>query len=234
VSFGRIISRAMVSAAALALSTGIASAGVLFQNPDPISSTPGNVDAWNITFGFAVSDTFTLSSNSSLSSVDFLVWNQPGDKITAVDWTISSTSDLNVGTIFGSASGASVSDVSQGTNSVGFDLNLDTFSLGGLNLNVGTYWLTIQNAVVTSPQDTAFWDQGGGTSQAFQSGTGDLVPVEGQCAGIPNALPTNGSCAETFRINGTNGAVPEPFTLSIFGAGLLGAAAMRRRKAKSA
>jgi hypothetical protein len=47
-----------------------------------------------------------------------------------------------------------------------------------------------------------------------------------------------GACGSDFQVCGSNNAsaevIPEPVTLSIFGAGLVGAAALRRRKAKKA
>jgi len=110
---GYYIVRSIITAAALAVLTGAAAnADVLYQNPDPFppsplgtaAGTPGNVDAWTINFDFSVSDTFTLASNSNLSSVDFLAWNFPGDQITAIDWTISSDPG-GTGTVFGSGTG---------------------------------------------------------------------------------------------------------------------------------
>jgi len=226
----RYLTRSILASVALLAFGGVANAAALFQNPDPITSTPGNVDAWTINFGFVVSDSFNLSSNSNLSSVDFVVWNFPGDHTSAVDWTISSGVG-GTGTIFGSGLAASVTDVSFGpANTYGYDLNLDTFSLGGLNLASGTYWLSLQNAVVASGSPV-FWDQGGGSSQAWESA--DLYLTAANGCGDTGKV-TNGSCAETFRINGTAGAVPEPITLSLFGAGLAGAALARRRKARAA
>lgn len=232
---GRLISRTVIASVAVLALSGSASAGVLYSNPDPISSTPGNVDSWTLNFGYSVSDTFNLGSSSNLTSIDFLVWNFPGDHTTAIDYTISSL-EGGGGTVFASGTGVAVTDVSSGTNSFGYDLNLDTFSLS-TNLSAGTYWLTLDNAVVNGVSsanggDPVYWDQGGGSSQAWESALGFLQT--GDTCGDGTGLQTNGSCAETFRINGTNGRVPEPITLSIFGAGLAGAAAVRRRKAKSA
>ena len=232
---GRLISRAaLATAAVMALSGAAANAAVVFQNPDPISSSTGNVDGWNITNGFAVSDSFTLTSSSTLSSVDFLVWTSSGFDLTAIDWTISSGPG-GAGTTFGGALGAPVTEAFQGTNSFGFDLNLDTFSLAGLNLGAGTYWLTLQNGNVIDGV-SVYWDQGGGPSGAWQNTEGDpsLLQPNGTCGSFDQADTTNGSCAETFEINGTSEQVPEPVALSLFGAGLIGAAALRRRKAKTA
>ena len=231
---GRLISRAALAAAAVMALSGAANADILYQNPNPISSSATDVDGFTINFGFSVSDSFDLGSSSTLSSADFLALNFTGDQISAVDWIISSDAG-GAGTVFGQGIGTSVSDVFQGVSALGLDMNLDTFSLGNLDLSAGTYWLTLENAVATN-DDAAYWNQGGGSSQAWEDTVG-LMTVDNNCGGF-GGPPLGGplaSCAETFRINGTSGVtVPEPITLSFFGAGLVGAAALRRRKAKSA
>lgn len=111
---GRNISRLVfASIAVLALSDTATNAAILYQYPDPISSSPGDVNAWTLNSPFAVADTFTLSTDSNLSSVDFLAWNFTGDQITAIDWRISDSP--NGGTPFGIGT-ASVTDVRQGAN----------------------------------------------------------------------------------------------------------------------
>lgn len=47
------------------------------------------------------------------------------------------------------------------------------------------------------------------------------------------AAVADGADILDYQFSGINARVPEPLTLSLFGAGLVGAAAMRRRKAKS-
>jgi len=227
--------RSIITAAALAVLTGAAAnADVLYQNPDPISSTPGNVDAWTINFDFSVSDSFTLGSNSNLSSIDFETWNVPGDHITSVDWIISTDAgDLGgAGTSLGSGTAAVTDALLAADNGLGWNLELNTFDLS-LNLSPGTYWLTLQNAV-TSGDNAVYWDQGGGSSQAWENSIGFLNADHG-CGQPDGFADTNGSCAETFRINGTAGTqVPEPITLSLFGAGLVATFAARRRRTKAA
>jgi hypothetical protein len=53
-----------------------------------------------------------------------------------------------------------------------------------------------------------------------------------QVAGFSGLYPTGSSTEETWVIRAAV-AVPEPFTLSLFGAGLAGAAALRRRKQRA-
>ena len=233
-SLGRILSRAVMATAVVLVFGGTgANADVLYQNPDPINSSPGNVDAWRIdSFEpiFIVSDSFTLSSNSNITSIDFLSWNVVGDHISSLDWSI--TSLPNSGTTFDGGT-TSVTDVLQSAlspNTFGFDVELNTFTLNA-NLAAGTYYLNLQNAVSVGG-NLVGWDQGGGSSDALLDGT--RLKTGDTCLDGSGAQ-TNGSCAETFRINGTNQVtgVPEPLTLSLFGAGLAGASIIRRRREKS-
>jgi hypothetical protein len=54
------------------------------------SPTNGTTDAWTINFGFAVSDTFNLTSNSTENGLNFAVWLVPGDVLESVGVLISS------------------------------------------------------------------------------------------------------------------------------------------------
>ncbi len=77
--------------------------------------------------------------------------------------------------------------------------------------------------VINEPGPTAFVN----TTETYTgpSGTYAFELVYGECCGAPADL----SISLPFQ-----SSVPEPITLSLFGAGLAGAAALRRRKVKSA
>ena len=57
----------------LALAAAPAQAQLLFDD-GPIN---GTVDAWTINFGFVVGSTFTLSSNSTVGTFNFGLWEFP-------------------------------------------------------------------------------------------------------------------------------------------------------------
>ena len=136
----------------------------------------GTVDAWTINFGFIVSDTFA-PNGSPVSGFDIYVWEFPGDKMTAVDWSI--TSAPFGGTVYGSGtvSGNNLVDSFISANQYGY--NIDKVSVTGLNVGVtagNTYWFNLANASVASG-DPVFWDENSGPSQAYESALG-TIPSE--------------------------------------------------------
>ena len=171
----------------------------------------GNVDAWTINFGYVVSDSYVLASNTNITGFSIGVWEFPGDTTTSVDWAVGLTeygNEIAHGT-------ASVTDTFISTN--GFGYNVDELTATGLNVpelaNV-TYWLSLQNAVVASG-DPVFWDENSGKSQASESSVGTIP-------------------SEAFTINtsggGGGGTTPEPSSIMLFGSGILGLAGVLRRK----
>ena len=208
-----------------------------FAVPAPADSTlytngpfNGTIGSWAINSGFAVADSFTLSGNSTLTSVDFGVWRFPGDNTTTLDWAITTGTPFTVSstTLFSGTAAFSLG-MDLGTFK-GFDLNLATISLGGVSLGAGTYYLTLQNAFGPNGGGSLFWDQNNGPSTAYdrdQDGNGFLLSGSG-CTTSPGS-----TCSETFTINGTSTSIPEPGALVLLGTGLAGLLGMwgRRRQA---
>jgi hypothetical protein len=197
----------------LALAAIPASAQVLYDN-GPIN---GNVDAYTINFGFLASNSFTLSNNSTVGGFDFGVWENAGDVMSSVDWNIAS--EENGGTLFGSgtASGKNLTDQFISVNSYGYDI--DEIRVTGLNVGLkgGTYWLTLQNALVPSGEPV-YWDENSGIG-CESKGCPSLASE--------NSLGTMPS--ESFSINGPSGA-PEPGSFMLLTSGVLAAAGALRRK----
>ncbi len=175
------------------------------------------VDAWTINFGYVVSDSFTISSASTIQGFNFAFWLLPGDVLTSVDWTLgtcASCSDIAQGT----ASGANLSTSFMSTNQYGY--NIWAIGVTGLNVPVGSgppdsYWLTLANAVAPSG-DPVYWDENGGPSIGWT----DCIQNGQGC--IPS---------ESFNIVGTSagGTTPEPGSITLFSTGLVGLAGVLRR-----
>ncbi len=180
-------------------------------NNGPIN---GTTDAWTINFGYVVSDTFTLSSNDNVTSISFGVWEFPGDVMSTVDFSITSTEN---GTGVGGT--RNVTDTFISTNQYGYDIDKITFNTGGVPLSAGTYWLNLYNASVPSG-DPVYWDENSGAG--CSSNGCPSMASESALGTIPS---------EAFTINpGGTGTTPEPSSIMLFGSGILGLAGLLRRK----
>ena len=162
-----------------------ASASVLYDN----GAINGGINAWNISNGYAVENSFTLSSASTVTGVLFGLWSNPGDVISTVDLGISTTQ--------GSFADNGTVPVTQGAFfgmdgfGYGYDIYTYSISIGPDSLAAGTYYLTLQNAAVTN-SDSVFWDENDGPSSAMQTSTGVIgseafaVLDDRSCAGTCN------------------------------------------------
>jgi len=176
-----------------------------------------NVDAWTINFGFSVTDSFTMSSSSTIQGFNFAFWLLPGDTLTSVDWAVGKCefcSDLARGT----ASGPNLTTSFMKTNQYGY--NIWAIGITGLNIPVSgglpdAYWLTVENAVVPSG-DPVYWDENDGPSMAYteciQNGSGCIPSESFNIVGIPGT-----------------GTTPEPSSIILLGSGILGLAGVLRR-----
>ena len=75
---------------ALGIAAGSANADSILYDNGPIN---GTIDAWNINYGFSTADSFTVSSQATISGVNFGDWvnhwvNQ-GDTPTQVEYLIT-------------------------------------------------------------------------------------------------------------------------------------------------
>ena len=145
-------------------------------------------------------------SASSLTGADFGAWITPGDTALTVDWSITTSP-------FGSAVYSGTANLSQSLlfqNSLGFDVDLESFVLGNLSLAAGTYYLELQNGTVNN-KDLLYWDENDGKSLAFENLVG---PID----------------SESFDIFGTATKVPEPASLAALAVGLCMVGYARRRR----
>ncbi|HEY1731929.1 MAG TPA: PEP-CTERM sorting domain-containing protein [Terriglobales bacterium] len=163
----------------------------------------GESIGWTINFGFAVSDQFTLSSDSTINGITFAAHMFPGDVLETVDVSITSSE-------FGGTSyfDQTVSFTQLGScfvNDFGFNVCTESGAFGNVSLNAGSYWLNLQNGVVNTG-DPVFWDENSGPSLASESSVGTIP-------------------SESFTILGRStgtGTTPEPSSLLLFASGIVG------------
>jgi hypothetical protein len=196
--------------------------GTLYDN-GPIN---GTATAFTINYGYQVADSFTLAGNSTLTEVNFGVWMFPGDTAETVDWTIVPGS-LSVNPLsVGPGTTASLTAGTFTTNSYGYPVGWESFSLSSLSLGPGTYYLILQNAV-TAESAPLFWDENNGPSTAYEESAYGPLADFSDCQ--QGGVFAGGTCSEAFNIVGTTTTTtPEPGTLALLGTFLFMAARRRR------
>jgi hypothetical protein len=171
--------------------------------------TNGSTDAWTISSGFVVSDSFTFTRAEQVSGLEFAVWLMPGDVLQSAEVLLTSDEDGGA-TYFDQQVNFTQSGCVR--NQYAYNVCNETGSFPAVGLLAGTYWLNLGNAVINNG-DPVYWDENSGPSMASE--------------GILGTLPS-----ESFTILGGSptGSTPEPGGLLLFGSGVFGLGAMLRRK----
>lgn len=200
---------------AIALAVPAVAQSEIYDN-GPIN---GTTDSWTINFGFAVSDSFTVSGgNSTLTGLTFGTFMLPGDVLTSVELSITS-SEFGGTSYFDQVVSITQSDCI--SNQYGYNVCHQDATFNGPTLANGTYWLTLQNASVPSG-DPVYWDENSGIG--CQSNGCPSSASENSIGTIPS---------ESFTLYGHSagtGSTPEPSNIMLFGSGVLGIVGLLRRR----
>lgn len=144
-----------------------AAADITLYTNGPIN---GNINSYEVSSVFVVSDAFTLSAQSDVKSMSFGVWVfLPRDLPATIDWGISAApfgSDLGSGT-------GTLSNVFLFLNNLGADIYRSTFTFPSVDLGAGTYYITLSNGA-TNRGDPLLWDENDGPSLAFSNRFGQI------------------------------------------------------------
>jgi hypothetical protein len=213
----------IASLSLLALCVTLAAVPAMAQgNPTVYDNGPvnGEVDAWTINLGFAVSDTFHLSSGATLTGLDFWAWLEPFDTATSVEVAIGTggyfTNDVMDTTV-------SLIQSNCFSNNFGFDVCNEHASLSGLELAAGNYFLTLENAATVEGYPV-YWDENSGVG-CMSNGCPSSAQ-ENTLGTVPSEAFTLSQQVSTTSTSST----PEPSSVMLFGSGILGLAGVLRRK----
>jgi hypothetical protein len=214
------------------LIAGFASADAIVYDNDfggVISGDNASVDGYPIFNSIRISNSFVLSSGTSLTGVNLLVEEASGFPVSSLNWSILDNG--NPTDPFSGESGVNTlaSGAVTATNIfvktfplAGVDVDELTFSISTPTLAAGTtYWLQIDTG---SNQISVYWDQSDGPSTAYRPD----VDLSGM-------VPCNGLCtdSESFQLLASESPAPEPSSLGLLAGGLAGLIAFRRRLYRS-
>ena len=185
--------------------------------------TNGTTDGWTINFGFIVSDSFTLGSNSTVNGLQFAAWMEPGDTLQSAE--VSITSQENGGTSYFDQT-VSFTQSGCASNQYGFDVCTESGNFTGVALNSGTYWLNLQNAQ-SAAGNPVYWDENSGPSSASENTIGTIPSESFTVLGTGTGVTTTTTATTTTT---TTSTTPEPSSIMLFGSGILGLAGVLRRK----
>ena len=202
---------ALMGASLAVLGAATAEAQTVYSN-GPIDGTQS---AWTVNYGYAVSNSFTLASATTITGFTLGAWSFPGDDFTAVDYGFSTSPNYAI------TGNAALTSSGAYTNGFGFTVATYTGSITPITLAAGTYWFSLQNATVSNG-DPVYWDINNGPSHAYENTIGDVTDV---------LFPGSNSSAVTLTGSAASPA-PEPasWAMMVGGFGLVGGAMRARRK----
>lgn len=176
----------------LLLAASAAEGQALFSN-FPVS---GQISAFQVNGGYSASNSFTLTSSSTIGEVNFGAWVSTGDSVNGVTWAVGTTPyDTSLGS--GAAGATSSYDLS---NVDGFDVDTVSFAISSITLPAGTYYLTLSTATSASG-NPVYWDIDNGVGiDAWDSSYGHVSAANAcfQTVGI------SGTCASSFQLLSTS------------------------------
>ncbi|SHM96183.1 PEP-CTERM protein-sorting domain-containing protein [Duganella sacchari] len=233
-----------IAIAVLALVSGIANAGELYNNGPVVESNGLSIIAPDAsTYGFGnqtnsgnfVADDFNVTAGKSwnVSSLSFYGYQTgaSGFSFTSATWSIVSGSDINTGTVVASGTSGVTNGGLAGYRVTDLTLNntqrriykIDT-DIADITLASGHYWLTwgLTGTAASGPWQPPTSDAREGNAQQSQVGA-PFIQIEESGSGLSVELP--------FAVNGTVSAVPEPETYAMLLAGL-GLVGLARRRAR--
>jgi len=206
-----IASLSLLTVCCLMLAVAPAMADTLYSN-GPYN---GTTDAWTINFGFSVSDSFTVPTNSSVEGLSFVYWDASStDLLTTTDLAFGTTS---FGSDLGTRTGVAFTSTFLGANQYGYNL----YEASGTFLGIVAEgcppspivcYVTLSNACTTSGcsvSNPIYWDENSGPSTAYENTLGSIP-------------------SEAFTLTGLTGTTPEPSSILLFGSGILGLAGALR------
>ena len=203
----------LLTVCCLLLAVAPAMADTLYNN-GPYN---GNIDAWSIDYGFAVSDSFMVPHGSIIEDFHLAYWTAVRNQRTSVDMAFGSTSFGGTYNTYG-VSGSTL----LGTNNFGFAIYQSDITSGISVPWSGSGYVSLQNACTaggcSAGEAEIFWDENDGPSLAYANSVGSIGSEAFTLSG-PTTCGTN--CGPP---------VPEPSSILLFGSGILGLAGVLRRK----